>query len=78
MQGHNKEFLLFYGPIYYPYGGWKDYISSFDTEEEAIRFGVALEPSYHWFQVIQNGNIIVEAECSDNSNSWHITPNPIR
>ncbi len=30
-----KRFLLFAGDTYYPQGGWRDFIKSFDTYAEA-------------------------------------------
>ena len=31
-----KRFLLFAGEDYYPWGGWRDFVGSFDTAEEAM------------------------------------------
>ena len=33
-----KQYLAFYGAIYYPSGGMDDFIGDFDTKEEAIEF----------------------------------------
>lgn len=31
-----KRFLLFAGDIYYPVGGWNDFVGAFDSAEEAV------------------------------------------
>ena len=31
-----KQYLVFYGSVYYPNGGMNDFIGDFDTKEEAI------------------------------------------
>lgn len=31
-----KQYLAFYGAVYYPSGGMDDFIGDFDTKEEAI------------------------------------------
>lgn len=33
-----KQYLAFYGAVYYPSGGMDDFIGDFDTKEEAIKF----------------------------------------
>lgn len=35
-----KRFALFAGDHYYPDGGWLDFVDSFDTAEEALKFVV--------------------------------------
>ena len=47
----NKRFLLFKGEIYYPCGGWDDFVGSFDTANEA-RAAIGKMDSYKWYQII--------------------------
>lgn len=44
-----KRFLLFEGNNYYPYGGWDDFSSSFDTLEEAK---AGFNPKKNWHQIV--------------------------
>ncbi len=55
-----KRFLLFAGKNYYPSGGWRDFIDSFDTKEDAEGFylndgpvGTPAHPyNFDWYQII--------------------------
>lgn len=50
-----KRFLLFAGYAYYPSGGWNDFHSSYDTQEEASQKILSLiqhETSLEWFHII--------------------------
>lgn len=59
-----KRYLLFAGDRFYPYGGWKDFISSYDTIDEAkaalddplTRHSYGGYPlgTYDWWHVIDN------------------------
>jgi len=40
-----KQYLLFLGENYYPYGGWKDFHGEFDSVKEAKQF-VADNPTF--------------------------------
>ena len=42
-----KRFLVFAGENYYPLGGWKDLVGSFDTLEECETFLLA-QPVGKW------------------------------
>lgn len=54
-----KRFLLFWGDIYYPSGGWGDFKGSYDTIEEALDKCTKAE----WYQIvdISTGTVIKEA-----------------
>jgi hypothetical protein len=52
-----KRFMLFAGSTYYPEGGWKDYIGSFDSILEATErlvqsktYGDML--SFDWYHIV--------------------------
>jgi hypothetical protein len=51
-----KRFLLFFGEIYYPDGGWQDFKGSFDACDIAMQFfhtKIGEErPQYYWTQII--------------------------
>lgn len=51
-----KRFLLFGGCVYYPGGGWGDFLGSFDTIEQARAHEQAHErPSYQgdwWWHIV--------------------------
>lgn len=42
-----KRYLLFAGESYYPVGGWKDFVDSYDTIEEAVSYGRAAGDWWH-------------------------------
>lgn len=44
-----KQFLLFAGNVYYPNGGWGDFVASFDSLQEAKD---AAPRDTDWFQVV--------------------------
>lgn len=46
----NKRFWLFAGDFYYPSGGMRDFIGSFDTVAEALSAAV----KYDWHQVFDS------------------------
>ncbi len=65
-----KNYLVFIGLVYYPLGGWEDFIDSFDTREEAREFIEGeINPS-KWGQVAYIGE--------DPNENWieRYTPNP--
>lgn len=48
-----KRYALFAGSSYYPSGGWKDFVGSFDTAMEARVPGiVGYSESYDWYHII--------------------------
>ena len=59
-----KRYLLFGGHVYYPRGGWRDFIGSFDTVEEAEKFHYdGLESwekeelgRYNWHDIVDRDN----------------------
>lgn len=51
-----KRYLLFAGVGYYPYGGWKDYVGSYDSIEEATK-GLAkraMEQMTAWYHIVDS------------------------
>lgn len=59
-----KKFLLFSGDNHYPMGGWRDFLGSFDTKEEAV---AAVPLLNDWYQVVdlEAGKIVA------GSRGWH-------
>lgn len=55
-----KRYLLFAGDIYYPGGGWSDFVGSFETIEDAREH---LPEFYDWHQIIdtETGQYAVDA-----------------
>lgn len=56
-----KRYVLFADDTYYPSGGWYDYVSSYDTVEEAVneyRNNYVREhdnkdnPMYSWYHIL--------------------------
>jgi hypothetical protein len=47
-----KRYLLFIGDTYYPGGGWKDFIGSFETVSEALIELAEPRSKYDWFQIV--------------------------
>ena len=49
-----RRYLLFAGDMYYPAGGWDDFIADFDIMNEAIKTGIALKDDSRcdWWKVI--------------------------
>lgn len=50
-----KRYLLFMGDQYYPLGGWDDFKTSFDREENC--YGFILEQTvrtYDWWQIVDS------------------------
>lgn len=45
-----KRYLVFAGEVYYPAGGWNDFIKDFDSETEATEF--INNHKSQWAQVI--------------------------
>lgn len=45
-----KRFLLFAGDMYYPGGGWSDFMEDFDSLEEARNGG--RQTSDDWYQIV--------------------------
>lgn len=61
-----KKYLIFGGDIYYPGGGFKDFIHSDDNREYSIGYAIGLvsgEGSLDWSQVVdkKTGEIIYES-----------------
>lgn len=65
-----KRYLLFYGPQYYPLGGWKDFAGSFDSIEEALRRVVWEVAAVDWCQVVDTStqSLAYEGELDWNRN----------
>jgi hypothetical protein len=47
---HHKRFLLFAGACKHPVGGWGDFRGAYDTMEDAISVGDALDKD--WYDVV--------------------------
>jgi hypothetical protein len=47
-----NQFLLFGGDTYYPSGGWKDFIMSSPTLENAIAMIPHLEQQKDWYHIV--------------------------
>lgn len=58
-----KRYMLFSGDKYYPGGGMKDFIDSFDTIDEC-KFKIGLMSYNDWFQVYDI------MECEFVINEW--------
>ena len=48
-----KRYLLFGGSSYYPAGGWKDFLGSYDSELECLRALLSGERT-DWYHVIDS------------------------
>lgn len=61
-----KRFALFAYDIYYPNGGWFDFVTTFDTLEEAIVAGRAKapDPNRQWFHVVDlsEGKMVADGD----------------
>jgi hypothetical protein len=55
-----KRYLLFAGDCYYPCGGFCDFVTDFDTIEEATESALANEKDNDWAQVVdgEQGQIV--------------------
>jgi hypothetical protein len=51
-----KRYLLFAGDEYYPTGGWGDFISDFDTLEEAKKDLLSGRFDKDWYQIVDTQN----------------------
>ena len=49
-----KQYLLFYADSYYPGGGWRDFVDSFDTHAEAEAAIKTVDCSYQGEAMIVN------------------------
>ncbi len=55
-----KRFLLFGSDMYYPAGGWDDFVGDFDTLEQANAFG--RNAAKDWVHIVDTAQLeIVEA-----------------
>ena len=76
-----NKYLLFMGDTYYPDGGAKDYIDSFDSIYDAIKYLYNLKPSIidKWCNVlnIKTGLVVLEGKYQIPSNTnygvWEFT-----
>lgn len=46
-----KPFLLFFGDLNYPKGGWGDFHDSYDTLDEAL---AEVPPDAEWYHVVHS------------------------
>lgn len=58
-----KRYLLFAGDIYYPGGGWDDFIGSFDTIEECQAFGKDPSRGLDWYQIVDTTTMLALEEA---------------
>ena len=62
-----KRYLLFTGENYYPRGGWKDFVASFDIVEEACKDeriqDLPGKYNYGWYHIVDTttGKIVKSA-----------------
>lgn len=48
-----KRYLVFAGAVYYPGGGWDDFICAFDGFDEAVKRATAeRDDEYAWSHVV--------------------------
>ena len=52
-------YLVFAGDVYYPAGGWEDYIGERDTLEAAEH--LAKSSRRDWWQIVHAGKIVKES-----------------
>lgn len=57
-----KRFMLFFGDRYYPQGGMRDFIGSYNTIEEAVEKTLDQINDYDWFHIydIETQEIVKE------------------
>jgi hypothetical protein len=62
-----KRFILFVGERYYPYGGWYDFHSSYDTKEEMEEAWEKIKPTSHdlWMNFVDTENLEKHTEKND-------------
>jgi hypothetical protein len=56
-------YLVFAGSNYYPSGGWRDYLGTFNSENEALKAIANLSYSVDWWQIVFN-NVVIEEKIS--------------
>jgi len=55
-----KDYLVFLGENYYPYGGWEDFSADFDSLEESINY-IKSHDGDIWAHVVYKNKIIKNA-----------------
>ena len=64
-----KKYLLFCGYNYYPSGGFRDFQSSHDTEQEAEK--AALKTKFTWYQVVDaESGAMLKDDTIPGANIW--------
>lgn len=74
-----NRFALFAGPTYYPYGGWQDFVDTFDTASAASARAVGLdEYEAAWWHIIDltDGSVALAGASEQGFNDdfhshWH-------
>ena len=56
-----KDYLVFLGENYYPYGGWEDFRGDFDSLEEGLNYIKSQDSSYEWAHIVYKNKIIKKA-----------------
>lgn len=50
-----KRFIVFGGECYYPQGGYSDYIDSFESKSEALKFIKSkVDTKCEWYQIFDD------------------------
>lgn len=64
-----RRFLLFAGSLYYPSGGWEDFVASYDTLLDATVGAAKLDADryvYMWWQIVDTETMKVVSEHRNN------------
>jgi hypothetical protein len=55
-----KRYLMFRGDVYYPLGGWSDFVGAFDSVDAALEENKRFpKPPGHWFQIVDLLSMLV-------------------
>lgn len=67
-------YLLFYGPMYYPLGGWGDFAGSFDSIDEALKRVIWEVATVDWCQIVDTTTlcIVYDARLSWDTNEVEV------
>jgi hypothetical protein len=67
-----KDYLVFLGDNYYPWGGWEDFRGYFDSLEESLNYIKSQDAGYTWAHVVYKNKIIKQATTRKKDFRTHV------
>jgi hypothetical protein len=74
---NKKDYMLFIGEVFYPQGGWGDFVGYYSCIEQCLSEINSIDPAYKWAHIVFENKIIYRysGETTDCRNHYWVKDN---